>query len=131
MNNDVPDPLPPEWLPAPTASPTSDDAEVWEDRIGRLMAAAEPTLARYRVATLPRWGSARQRWNLVVGSALAAAASLAVSLGLGAPTPAAAPSNDLVLVAAVSESDPTLFRDAINAETDPVLGMITVVGEQP
>jgi hypothetical protein len=127
---DLPEPLPKEWLPDPAAPAESDDPEVWDRRIRRLVAVAEPTLARYSSGRGPWWVAFGQRWRPTVAAALAAAAGLLIALTLGEGPRAPTPQNNLVLVATASESNPALVWAAINAETDPVLGLITVGGRE-
>ena len=131
MNSDLPDPLPSEWLPDPVAPSGPDDPDVWDGRIAELMAAAEPALERYQATHRLRWGATGRGWRWAAATTLAAAASLVIALGWGTVASPGVAQNSLVLVAVASESDPALFWAAINAETDPVLGLITLEGQQP
>lgn len=128
MKRDSPDPLPSDWLPKPIAPRSGDDPEVWDVRIQKLMAAAEPRLARYRAGELGWWAALGRYWRPAAAAAFAAAAGLFVALGLGSATRGAVPESDLVLAAAASDGDPAVFWAALDAEADPVLALIVLEG---
>ncbi|HZD05429.1 MAG TPA: hypothetical protein VE173_10935, partial [Longimicrobiales bacterium] len=83
--DDMPDPLPGEWLPDSTVRP-EEDAAYWEGRRQALMAEAEAVLAEYR-RPRPTWSSWLEalalRWRPAAAGALAVAAFAVLALALG------------------------------------------------
>lgn len=129
MDREIPDPLPSEWLPKPSAPRVPDDPEVLDIRIRRLMTAAEPTLARFRTGAIPWWAMLARHTRPAAAAALAAAAGLLIALGLGRANPSAEPETDLVLVVAASDGSPAALWSAMGAEADPVLALIALETE--
>ncbi len=131
MTDPIPDPLPREWLPDAAGPARPEDPQVWEERLQRLVAAAEPRLARLRAREAPWWASLAGWWRPAGGLALAAAAALALVLLRGpAPGPRAGAPVSLALGAIASEGDPAVFwTTATGREANPVLALV-VLGEE-
>ncbi len=130
MSERIPERLPPEWLPDPVAPPgDEEDAPVWEWRLRRLVAAAEPRLARLRARETPWWSGLAAWWRPVTAAAVAAAAALILGLRLAPERLEAPPRGTLALSAVVSEGEPAALWIAVGSEADPVLALLALEGE--
>lgn len=127
-NKKLPAPLPRHWLPDATHPPGSDDS-IWEDRLQRLMDAAEPGLSSLRTHGSPWWAVLGAWWRPT--AVLAAAAVALVVLLPTAPASLEHPRGALALAAAVSEGEPAALWTALGSEADPVLALIVLEGEPP
>lgn len=129
MTDQIPDPLPREWLPDPAAPPAragARDAELWEGRLRRLMSAAEPRLERLRSRGAPWWTPLAAWWRPTLGVAAAAAVILVMLVGEligGAP---AAPEGSPTLAAVAGDGEPAALWIGLGAEADPVLATIAL-----
>jgi len=126
--DDLPDPLPREWLPE-SPVPPEEDAEYWEGRVRTLMAEATPALAAHRTAS-PRsvsWLDALgARWRMATAGAFALAASAVAALVLsgehrGAPDPRA-----MVLGAVVGKGEPAALWEGAGVAADPTLAILAL-----
>lgn len=127
--DDIPDPLPREWLPDSTVPP-EEDVTYWEGRRQALMAEAEAVLAEYR-RPRPSWSSwleaLASRWRPAAAGALAVAASAVLALALGGGrTPPAPNPGSVVLSAVVSEGEPAALWTAEGVEADPTLALLAL-----
>ncbi|MCA1789292.1 MAG: hypothetical protein LC667_05370 [Thioalkalivibrio sp.] len=116
-----------EWLPDPI--PPENDPE-WDRRVARILAAAEPALARMagRSATATEaWLSEMGGWWRPV-AALAAAAVAFLLLVTEAPGPGPnAPEPDaMTLTILASDGDPTAIWAAMGVPADPVLALLSL-----
>lgn len=126
--DDLPDPLPKEWLPESPVPPEADSA-YWDGRVRTLMAAAEPVLATRKTARSRSvsWLEAlAMRWRLATAGALALAAAAVAALALGVRR---APSPDpqaMVLAALVSEGEPAALWEGAGVSADPTLAFLAL-----
>lgn len=133
----MPDPLPESWLPEPARE--SGDEAAWEERVSRIVAAAEPRLQRLGRRDRPAGsvGDAPARGWLEVGrwwrpaAALAAAAVLALFVTSPEAPEAAAPPGSPALGLVVSEGAPGSLWDAAGGRAHPVLALIALEEETP
>lgn len=133
----MPDPLPEGWLPEPAAEAGGED--LWEERVRRVVAAAEPRLRELeRAGRAPAptaverpagWREVGRWWR--PAAALATAAVLA--LFLASPTPPEAPVSrgSPALAAVASDGEPASLWGAAGSEAHPVLALIALEGETP
>lgn len=127
-NEKLPEPLPRDRLPA--ATPPLADEPIWEDRLARLMDAAEPRLAGLRTGRIPWWSVLGAWWRPVAGFAAAAAVALIAFL------PAAPAGNEpqpvsVALAATLGDGEPATLWAALGSEADPVLASIALEGTTP
>jgi len=128
MSEHIPEPLPPEVLPHPTA-PATDDA-LWDHRLASLMRAAEPALAELRRDT-PRWWEILAAWWRPAAAVAGAAAALLVIV-LGTVRPGDEHDTGAVALAvAASDGAPAVLWAALGSEADPVLAAIALEGGAP
>lgn len=133
----MPDPLPEGWLPQPTTG--TGHGPPWEERVRRIVAAAEPRLReleRTGRAAPPPAGPTVSGWREVgrwwrPAAALAAAAVLALFLARPAPPEAEASRGSPALAAAASDGEPASLWDAAGSEAHPVLALIALEEETP
>lgn len=132
-NEQVPDPLPRDWLPA-SPVPSEEDEAYWAARLQSLMAEAEPVLAEHRVPRARRvsWLEALGvRWRPAVGGAFALAASLVLALVVGAGRtghgePRPAQPGSVVLAAIVSGGEPAALWQGAGVHADPTLALMAL-----
>lgn len=126
-NDDAPRPLPRDWLPEAT---TPEGAPEWEDRLERIVAAAEPALRR-----LGRRGSAMEvTWPAMLGPwwkpAVALAAAAAALLFVLHPRDAIREGGDGLPLSVVAwEGEPFALWEGFGIDADPVLALIAL--QQP
>lgn len=128
IRDETPEPLPREWLPE-SPVPPAEDAAYWNERVADLLAAADPTLARYRTAAArPRWWETLAGWwRPAAAGGLAAAAGLLLSLGLGAGAGGGSAAPDPALAAVVSDGDAAALWTAVAGQgADPVLAVVAL-----
>lgn len=129
----MPDPLPEDWLPEPTTG--SGDEAPWEERVRRIMAAAESRLRELEGtgrAAAPRpagWWEVGRWWR--PAAALAAAAVLALVLTRPPPPETAASRGSPALAAVASDGEPSSLWEAAGSEAHPVLALIALEEETP
>ena len=128
-SDDMPAPLPREWLPRATPPEGGPDHEAM---VARVMAAAEPALGRL--------GKARPReaaWPAVLGSwwrpaaALAAVAAALLLLSDAVPGERQPDAGAVPLSLLASRGDPGAFLEQLGIEADPVLALIALQEEAP
>jgi hypothetical protein len=127
--DEIPPPLPREWLPEPLAP---DDAADWNAAVSAIMEAAEPKLRA--LATLPgpedvSWWSLLGRWWTPAAGLAAAAAAILVIAQQGkqvGPAPGSLPLNVMA-----AEGDPAALWEGYGVEADPVLALIALQPRQP
>lgn len=132
-NDQVPDPIPHEWLPASPVAPQEDEA-YWDERLRSLMAEAEPVLAEYRRSRRrASWLDALAvRWRPAVGGAFAFAASLVLALVLGEgrggsqPSGAQGQARAMVLATVVSGGEPAALWRSAGVPADPTLALMAL-----
>lgn len=132
-NDQVPDPLPKDWLPTSPVPPREDET-YWTARLQALMAEAEPMLAEHRRPRVRQvsWLEAlAARWRPAVGAAFALAASLVLALAVGvgrtertAPHPPQPGS--VVLATIVSGGEPAALWQSAGVEADPTLALMAL-----
>lgn len=129
MTDRVPDPLPREWLPGPVGPAHPADEALWEERVRRLTAAAEPALARLRSRPVPWWELLAAWWRPLVSAAALGAAAAALALVLAPPrrTPVA-PAGGATLSAVVGDGQPAALWAGLGAKADPALALIALQG---
>jgi hypothetical protein len=126
MSEHIPEPIPRDWLPEPTA-PASEEV-LWERRLRSLMHSADARLASLREGA-PSWREILGAWWRPAAG-LTVAASLALALLFGAGSTNAEPSpGDVALAAAVSGGEPAALWAALGSEADPVLAVIALGGD--
>lgn len=146
--------LPREWLPDALAPAHGAGAAEWEDRLQRLMRAAEPALAeleraagspapesrgeepvgsRRAEAALPWWAVLAGAWRLAIPAAAAAAAALVLALRLvvGSAASQAASPDAFALTAITGGGEAAALWQGAGSEADPVLAQLVVQGGSP
>ena len=128
-DDDAPRPLPPGWLPEPLPP---EGAPVWDTKMGRIMAAADPELRRLRdrrtAAGSTAWSVLGLWWKPAAALA-AVAAVLSLVTGLRSAFPEARQDwVSLSLIAA--EGDPVTLWEAFGIQADPVLALIALQEEE-
>lgn len=127
--DDLPDPLPKEWLPESPVPPEEDTA-YWDERLRMLMAEAGPTLAtapRGRTAAAPSWLDAlATRWRLATAGAFALTAAAVAALVLGVRRAPPADAQAMVLAALVSGGEPAALWKGAGVAADPTLAFLTL-----
>lgn len=123
----APRPPPRDWLPHPTAP---ESAPEWQNRLERIVAAAEPALRRLGErgsdveltwpAMLGRW------WKPAVAMAAAAVALLLVLHPRNATREAG---DGLPLSVVAAEGEPVALWEGLGIEADPVLALIALQQE--
>jgi hypothetical protein len=128
-DNQATGPLPRDCLPE---SQPREGAPVWDARVRRIMAAAEPELRRIEgrrsaVEAAP-WWSVMGMWWKPAGALAAASVALLLLLGRRDIHPGPPPGSiPLGLVA--SEGDPVTLWGVLGVQADPVLALIAVRGD--
>jgi hypothetical protein len=120
-----PPPLPREWLP--DALPADDDP-VWARRADRILAAADPELARLRTgreAVDIGWWSEMGRWWRPAAAMAAAAVTLFVLVERPASTVVASP-DAITLGLVAGEGSPAAIWAAVGVRADPVLARLAL-----
>ena len=137
MNEEeMPDPLPGEWLPE-AASADSGDAPSWSARESEILRAAEPRLQELReqagsgrhMESGPGWLEMARWWRPAAGLAVAAVLALLLTSPVRPEATEAAGSS--ALGAIVSGGEPTSLWQAVGSEAHPVLALITLDREAP
>ena len=136
-NAGAPDPLPGEWLPPAQADSASP---VWESRIQRIVAAAEPGLrepaarrggthARRPVSVEADWADVLGNWwrQAVAATAVAAASVL---LSMATASGGEAGGTDGVLRLLASGGDPGVLWESSGGQADPVLALLVLEGPE-
>lgn len=142
MTDRTPDRLPADWLPEPVAPATGGDAAEWDQRLQRLMSAAEPTLAelaRTAAAAAPArgpspaapwWAVLAARWKPALSAAALATAVLVAGLRLlpGAATGTATTTSAFTLTAVAGGGEAAALWQGMGATADPALAQIVLQG---
>lgn len=130
MNEHTPDPLPREWLPGAVGPAHPADEALWEARLHRLTAAAEPALARLRTPAIPWWGVLAAWWRPLMSAAAlgTAAAGLVLLLHVPPRSAATAPTGTATLSAVVGDGQPAALWAGLGAKADPALALIALAG---
>jgi hypothetical protein len=130
MNEHTRDPLPREWLPDAVGPAHPGDEALWEARLYRLAAAAEPALARLRTPAIPWWNVLAAWWRPLVSAAALGTAAAALTLLLYVPPrgAATAPAGTATLSAMVGDGQPAALWAGLGAKADPALALIALQG---
>lgn len=126
--DDLPDPLPTEWLPD-SPVPPEEDAEYWERRLRTLMAEAAPALAALRTAppgSVSWLDALGARWRMATAGAFALAASAVVALVVSGEHAAAPDPRAVVLSAVVSGGEPAALWEGAGVAADPTLALLAL-----
>lgn len=138
MNEErMPDPLPESWLPEPARE--AGDEAAWENRVSRIVVAADPRLRELERRGAgagpapPRradaWLDVARWWRPAI--ALAAAAALTLFLTRPAPPDTGGSPGSPALGAVVSEGEAASLWEAAGREAHPVLALIALEEETP
>jgi len=115
----TPEPLPGDWLPEPYPSEVDP---AWEGSLRRILAAAEPELARRAAGrpetSVPGWIELGRWWKPV---AALAAAALALLFIAERPAPI---SGAVALTLIAAEGDPAILWSSGGVPADPVLSLL-------
>ena len=122
-DQNIPDPLPREWLPQ-SASAFAQGAGAERFLLRRLVNAAEPILARYREEDARWWSALAIRWRPTLAGA-AAAAALVLGFAVERAVLPVRETPDPVLAASFSDGDPSLFWN-VSEGADPVLTAVAL-----
>lgn len=131
MKHHESDPLPRDWLPDPVGPARARDSAVWATRLERLLAAAEPGLARLRRRRAAWWVGVAEWWRPIAATAGLAAATLVVFLYLGTGVPSIPTRESPALAAIAGEGDMTAVLARLGVGTDPVVALAALEGDQP
>jgi len=130
MTEHTPDPLPREWLPQPVGPAHQVDEALWEARLQRLTAAAEPALARLRAPAISWWSVLAAWWRPMVSAAALGTAAAALALLLHLPPPprgtAKPPAGTATLSVVVGDGQPAALWVGLGAQADPALALIAL-----
>ena len=133
---DMPEPLPEDWLPDPVTGEAGQEG-AWTEREREIVRAAEPRLRKVRrKARGDGHRSAGGGWLRMSGwwrpAAAAAAAAVLILLLTHPPRPnATGERGSPALGAIVTGGEPTSLWRAAGREADPVLALITLDREAP
>ena len=121
----LPDPVPRGWLPD-ALPPDGDPA--WDTHVARILAAAQPELARLASARVgegaaPWWSEMGKWWR--PAAALAAAATAVLLLVVERPAGPSAPPETVALTLIAAEGDPVALWAMLGVRADPVLALLT------
>jgi hypothetical protein len=135
VSRPTPDPLPRSWLPEPEAPAQPGGEALWEARLRRLTAAAQPALARLRArpVPVPWWSALAAWWRPLVASAALAAAAAGLVLGVQ-PVARPAPGASVgiaTLSALAGNGDPAALWAGLGAHVDPALALLASNGGRP
>ena len=128
MSDRAPGPLPREWLPDPVSGAGVDDSQVWEWRLQRIMAAAEPRLVRLQKRREPWWSALGALWRPAAVAALGAAAAIVLVSPSVQELP---PPGRFALSIIATEGSPEGLWASLGHEAEPVLSLIALEGGAP
>jgi hypothetical protein len=127
MTEHTPDPLPRPWLPDPVGPAHPADEALWEARLHRLTAAAEPALARLRAPARPWWSVLAAWWRPLASAAALGAAGAGLALLLATPGGGTPPTTGAAtLGAVVGDGQPAALWVGFGARADPARALIAL-----